>query len=151
MKCPYCNNLDSKVLDSRLTDEGASVRRRRECPKCGKRFTTYERLDYTPLIVVKKDGRKESFDSLKLLNGLLRACEKTKLTKDILEELVDDIERELRDNRERETSSLEIGEKVMRKLKGLDRVAYLRFASVYQEFKDVDKFKEELERLLKEE
>ena len=151
MKCPYCDNLDSKVLDSRLAEEGACVRRRRECPKCGERFTTYERLDLSPLIIIKKDGRKEPFNSRKLFNGLLRACEKTRLTKENLGDLIEEIERELRDSREREISSLEIGKRVMKKLKDLDRVAYLRFASVYQEFRDVDKFREELERLLKEE
>lgn len=151
MKCPYCNNLDSKVLDSRLAEEGASVRRRRECPKCGERFTTYERLDPSPLIIMKKDGRKEPFNSRKLFNGLLRACEKTSLTKEKLKDLIEEIERELRDSREREISSVEIGKRVMKKLKDLDQVAYLRFASVYQEFRDVDKFREELERLLKEE
>lgn len=151
MKCPYCTRPDSKVLDSRLTEEGASVRRRRECLECGERFTTYERVDSTPLVVLKKDGRRELFNAVKLFNGLLRACEKTELTREHLEKLVKEIEREIRDKREREVTSLEIGARVMHRLKALDRVAYLRFASVCQEFKDVNKFKEELDRLLREE
>lgn len=148
MKCPYCNQPDSKVLDSRLTEEGASVRRRRECSRCGERFTTYERVDQTPLVVLKKDGRRQPFDSVKLFNGLLRACEKTQLTRECLADLVQEVEKEIRDKREREVNSLEIGEIVMAKLKALDLVAYLRFASVYREFKDVHNFQEELKRLI---
>jgi len=148
MKCPYCTQPDSKVLDSRLTEEGSSVRRRRECPGCGERFTTYERVDQSPLIVVKKDGRRQPFDNLKLFNGLLRACEKTTLTRECLTDLVQQVEKEIRDKREREVTSWEIGETVMNKLKDLDRVAYLRFASVYREFKDLHNFQEELERLI---
>jgi len=147
MKCPYCDKPDSKVLDSRLTEDGSCVRRRRECSQCGERFTTYERVDQAPLVVIKKDGRRQPFDSLKLFNGLLRACEKTQLTRENLTELAQNVEKEIRDKREREVTTLEIGELVMTKLKDLDRVAYLRFASVYREFKDLYNFQEELERL----
>lgn len=147
MRCPFCLNLDSKVLDSRSTEEGASIRRRRECIQCGKRFTTYERLDEVPFMVVKKDGRRESFARQKVLNGLLRACEKRPISLDEMEAIVDQIEKEVRGGIDREVSAEVIGELVMDKLKELDEVAYVRFASVYRQFKDIDRFIEELQQL----
>ncbi len=147
MRCPFCLHLDSKVLDSRQTEEGASIRRRRECTKCGKRFTTYERLDEIPLMVVKKDGRREPFSRQKILNGILRACEKRPISLQTIEAVVDKIEREVRSNLEQEVSSTAIGELVMDHLRELDDVAYVRFASVYRQFKDIDEFLEEFEQL----
>lgn len=147
MRCPFCLHLDSKVLDSRQTEEGASIRRRRECIKCGKRFTTYERLDEIPLMVVKKDGRREPFSRQKILNGILRACEKRPISLQTIEAVVDKIEREVRSNLEQEVSSTAIGELVMDHLRELDDVAYVRFASVYRQFKDIDEFLEEFEQL----
>ncbi|NLM39719.1 MAG: transcriptional repressor NrdR [Firmicutes bacterium] len=147
MRCPFCLHLDSKVLDSRQTEEGASIRRRRECTKCGKRFTTYERLDEIPLMVVKKDGRREPFSRQKILNGILRACEKRPISLQTIEAVVDKIEREVRSNLEQEVSSTAIGELVMQHLRDLDDVAYVRFASVYRQFKDIDEFLEEFAQL----
>lgn len=149
MRCPFCLHLDSKVLDSRQTEEGASIRRRRECMACHKRFTTYERLDEMPFLVVKKDGRREPFSRAKILNGMLRACEKRPISVERIEEVVNEIEREIRSGLEREVSSEYIGELVMDKLRELDDVAYVRFASVYRQFKDIDRFIEELQELRK--
>lgn len=150
MRCPFCRHLDSKVLDSRQTEEGASIRRRRECASCQKRFTTYERLDEIPFLVIKKDGRREPFARTKILNGVMRACEKRPISMEILEKTVEEIEREVRSGLEREVSSEIIGELVMDKLRDLDDVAYVRFASVYRQFKDIDRFIEELQQLRKE-
>lgn len=140
MRCPFCLHLDSKVLDSRQTEEGASIRRRRECMACHKRFTTYERLDEMPFLVVKKDGRREPFSRAKILNGMLRACEKRPISVERIEEVVNEIEREIRSGLEREVSSEYIGELVMDKLRELDDVAYVRFASVYRNFREAKDF-----------
>lgn len=148
MKCPFCGHDDSKVLESRHTEEG-SIRRRRECVACGKRFNTYERLEVPPLIVVKKDGRREAFDRDKLLSGVLRSCEKRPVALAQVEALVGEVERELRSSLDKEVPSVLIGESVMERLRSLDGVAYVRFASVYREFKDVNEFREQLEQLLK--
>ncbi|HHV62295.1 MAG TPA: transcriptional repressor NrdR [Firmicutes bacterium] len=148
MKCPYCGAPESKVVDSRAVDEGSSIRRRRECVACGKRFTTYEVVDEIPLTVVKKDGRREPFDRNKILAGLLKACEKRPVPVARLEELVDHVERALKGKLEREVSSSEIGEMVMERLRDVDEVAYVRFASVYRQFKDIDRFMQELQKLL---
>ncbi|NLY56463.1 MAG: transcriptional repressor NrdR [Firmicutes bacterium] len=147
MKCPYCGHEETKVLDSRTTDEGASVRRRRECIECSRRFTTYERLDKLPLIVIKKDNRREAFDRNKILLGLVKACEKRAIPLARLEKLVDEVEQELL-NEYREVSSAVIGDVVMDKLRELDQVAYVRFASVYRQFKDINRFMQELQSLL---
>ncbi|MBO8126004.1 MAG: transcriptional repressor NrdR [Firmicutes bacterium] len=147
MKCPYCGQADTRVLDSRTTDEGESVRRRRECTSCNKRFTTYERVDKLPLIVIKKDSRREAFDRNKVLLGLIKACEKRSIPLSELEKLVDEIEQELV-GEYREVSSAVIGEAVMERLRKLDQVAYVRFASVYRQFKDINRFMEELQQLL---
>jgi transcriptional repressor NrdR len=136
------------VLDSRPTDEGTAVRRRRECVQCLKRFTTYEKIEEVPLVVVKKDGRREPFNRSKILNGLLKACEKRPVPVDVLEKATDEIERDLRNTLDREVESKVIGELVMDKLKAIDEVAYVRFASVYRQFKDINRFMEELEKLL---
>jgi len=149
VKCPYCGYDESKVIDSRPTDEGERIRRRRECLKCGKRFTTYEVIETVPIIVIKKDKSRESFDRNKLLNGLLRACEKRPVSIDTLERLVDEIEGSLQNSLDREVPSSLIGKYAMEKLKNIDEVAYVRFASVYREFKDIATFKEELDRMLK--
>ena len=149
MKCPYCGYDESKVIDSRPTDEGERIRRRRECLKCGKRFTSYEVIETVHIIVIKKDKSRESFDRNKLLNGLLRACEKRPVSIDTLERLVDEIEGSLQNSLDREVPSSLIGKYAMEKLKNIDEVAYVRFASVYREFKDIATFKEELDRMLK--
>ena len=148
MKCPFCGHQEDKVVDSRASADGVAIRRRRECLKCGKRFTTYEHLEEQPLMVVKKDGGREPFDRHKLLAGLVKACEKRPVSMDGLEQLVDELERELSQQYEREVSSREIGERVMKKLHAIDPVAYVRFASVYREFKDVEQFMRELKDLL---
>jgi transcriptional repressor NrdR len=148
MKCPYCSYLESRVLDSRPTEEGTAVRRRRECVQCLKRFTTYEKIEEVPLVVVKKDGRREPFNRNKILNGLLKACEKRPVPMDVLERAADEIERDLRSTLDREVDSKVIGEMVMEKLRTIDEVAYVRFASVYRQFKDINRFMEELEKLL---
>ncbi len=148
MKCPYCAFEESKVIDSRPTDEGERIRRRRECLKCGKRFTTYEIIESLPIIVIKKDKTREVFDRDKLMTGLLRACQKRPVSVDELEKLVDDIEASLHNSLDREVTSDRIGELVMEKLKALDEVAYVRFASVYRQFKDINTFMEELNKLL---
>ena len=148
MKCPYCGFAQDRVVDSREAKEGDSLRRRRECEKCERRFTTYERIDEIPYMVVKKDGRRERFDRQKILSGLLRACEKRPVPSSNLEAIVDAAETFLVDAPARERTTSEIGELIVRHLKGLDTVAYIRFASVYRDFKDVREFKEELEGLL---
>jgi len=148
MKCPYCGFGQDRVVDSRESKEADSIRRRRECESCNRRFTTYERLDEIPYMVVKKDGRRERFDRQKVLSGLLRACEKRPVPSIQLEAIVDATESFLVDAPERERSTRAIGELIMEHLKGLDTVAYIRFASVYRDFKDVREFKEELEGLL---
>ena len=148
MKCPYCGDSESKVIDSRPTDEGERIRRRRECLKCGKRFTTYEIIERLPLVVVKRDGSRQTFDKVKLINGMVRACEKRPVTLAQLEAIADDIEQELQSNLEREISTVDIGEMVMSRLKEIDEVAYVRFASVYRSFKDINTFMEELSKLL---
>ncbi|MFZ5825371.1 MAG: transcriptional regulator NrdR [Bacillota bacterium] len=147
MKCPYCA-AESKVIESRHTEEDA-IRRRRECLVCGRRFNTMERLEVPPLIVIKKDGRRESFDRSKLLNGVLRACEKRPVPLEVIEKLVDEVERDLRSSLDKEVPSVIIGERVMDRLRHIDGVAYVRFASVYREFKDLGEFREQLEQLLK--
>ncbi|NMB38289.1 MAG: transcriptional repressor NrdR [Firmicutes bacterium] len=148
MRCPFCHHKDSKVLDSRATEEGASIRRRRECTKCSRRFTTYERLDQVPFMIVKKDGRREAFSRDKILNGVLKACEKRPISPDQIEKMIDDIEKDVRNTTEREITSNEVGEIVMERLKELDEVAYVRFASVYRQFKDINSFMSELQQLL---
>lgn len=148
MKCPFCENLDTKVIDSRPTDEGQAIRRRRECEVCQKRFTTYEKVEETFFMVVKRDGRREAFDRSKVLNGIIRACEKRPISMDKMESLVSDIERKLTNMMEKEISSSYVGEVVMDSLKELDEVAYVRFASVYRQFKDVNTFVAEIEKLL---
>ena len=150
MKCPYCSFEESKVIDSRPTDEGERIRRRRECLKCGKRFTTYEVIETVPIIVIKKDKSREAFDRNKLMNGLLRACEKRPVSIDVLEKAVDEIEARLQNSLDREVTSERIGEYVMDMLKNIDEVAYVRFASVYRQFKDINTFMDELRKLLKE-
>lgn len=149
MRCPFCTCGDSKVLDSRPADDGNSIRRRRECLECGKRFTTYERVEIMPLMVVKKNGHREAFNPNKLLTGLLKACEKRPIPVEKLEAVVRDIEKELVNTMEREVTSEKIGELAMEKLQALDAVAYVRFASVYREFKDIHTFMRELENLLR--
>ncbi len=149
MKCPYCAYLESKVVDSRPADEGTSIRRRRECLACHKRFTTYETVESLPLMVIKKDGSRQSFDRGKVMGGLIRACEKRPVSYQTLEGLVAEIEQTLQNQIDREVDSSQIGELVLERLKGLDEVAYVRFASVYREFKDVSSFMSELTQLMK--
>lgn len=144
MKCPYCNHNEDKVTDSRETSEGAAIRRRRECSNCGKRFTTYEYVEKTPLMVIKKDGRREAFSHQKILNGLVKACEKRPVSIERLEDIVTQIEVELQKKFEQEVESHQVGEIVMEKLAQLDDVAYVRFASVYRQFKDINQFMREL-------
>lgn len=148
MKCPYCAFLESKVVDSRPADEGASIRRRRECLSCRKRFTTYETMESLPLIVIKKDGSRQSFDRTKVMAGLIRACEKRPVPYDTLDNMVNEIEQVLQNKMEREIPSTEIGELVMERLKKIDEVSYVRFASVYRQFKDINSFMTELSKLL---
>lgn len=149
MKCPYCNFAESKVIDSRPTDEGERIRRRRECLNCQKRFTTYEIIESLPLIVIKRDKTRELFDRDKLMNGLLRACQKRPVSVDTLENMIDEIEAALQNSLEREVTSEKIGALVMERLKDIDEVSYVRFASVYRQFKDINTFMEELNKLLK--
>ena len=149
MKCPFCAFENDKVVDSRESKEADSIRRRRECLKCGKRFTTYERIDEIPYMDIKKDGRRERFERQKILQGLLKACEKRPVPTPKLEAIVDDIEGVVHDATERELTTTEVGEMIMSKLKKLDKVAYVRFASVYMDFKDVQEFMSELKNLLK--
>ncbi len=150
MKCPYCGYTESRVIDSRPTDEFANIRRRRECLSCQKRFTTYESVETLPLIVIKKDGSREMFDRSKIMNGLMRSCEKRPVPVAKLEALVDDIEQKLSNSLDKEVPSTTIGEYVMDGLRKLDEVAYVRFASVYRQFKDVNSFMDELQRLIQE-
>ncbi len=148
MKCPYCGALDSKVIDSRPADDGERIRRRRECLSCQKRFTTYEVVETVPLMVMKKDKSREAFNRQKLLNGMMRACEKRPVSYQMLETAVDNIEQKLLNSYEREVSTLYVGELAMQELKNIDEVAYVRFASVYRQFGDIDSFMNELKELL---
>lgn len=148
MRCPYCGFSESKVIDSRPTDESNIIRRRRECLSCGKRFTTYETVESVPLVVVKKDGSRQSFDRSKILGGLIKACEKRPVPLETLEKAVTDIEQKLLGSMEREIPSERVGELVMEQLKTIDQVAYVRFASVYRQFQDIDSFMAELNKLL---
>ena len=150
MKCPFCGYIESKVIDSRPTDEGSRIRRRRECLSCQKRFTTYEIIESVPIVVVKKDRSLEAFDRNKLLNGMLRACQKRPVSIETLEAAVDDIEAQIQNSLDREVPASRIGEYAMKKLKDIDEVAYVRFASVYRQFKDINSFHEEINRLLDE-
>ncbi|MCH7518347.1 MAG: transcriptional repressor NrdR [Candidatus Dadabacteria bacterium] len=149
MKCPFCSSLESKVIDSRLTKEETSIRRRRECLDCKRRFTTYERVEEVELLIVKKDGGREPFDRSKILTGMIKACEKRPISMDVIESFVSSLERELQERGDREVDSREIGERVIKKLYETDEVAYVRFASVYRSFKDVNQFMSELKELLK--
>ncbi|NLN82634.1 MAG: transcriptional regulator NrdR [Clostridiales bacterium] len=148
MRCPFCGHTESKVIDSRPTDEGSRIRRRRECLLCAKRFTTYEIVENLPIVVVKKDKSRESFDRSKLFNGMLRACEKRPVSIQTLEKAVDEIEASLQNSLDREVTSLRVGEYAMEKLKEIDEVAYVRFASVYRQFKDITSFRDEINKLL---
>ena len=148
MKCPFCGYLESKVIDSRPADESTSIRRRRECLACRKRFTTYETIESLPLVVIKRDGSRQTFDRSKLINGMVRACDKRKVPLPVLEQIADEIEQELQGALDREVTTEEVGEMVMRRLKNVDEVAYVRFASVYRQFKDIDTFMQELTKLL---
>ena len=150
MKCPYCAHPESKVVDSRPADEGSSIRRRRECLECHRRFTTYETMESLPLVVIKKDGRRQTFDKSKLLGSMIKACEKRSVSVATLEKLADEIEQSVQNEMEREIPSTEIGELVMDKLKDVDEVSYVRFASVYRQFKDINTFMQELTKLLQE-
>ena len=148
MKCPYCGYKESKVVDSRPAEEGSSIRRRCECLSCEKRFTTYETVESLPMVVIKKDGSRQSFDRSKVLGGMIRACEKRPVSFDELERISEEIEQNLQNSLEREVSTEAIGEQVMDKLRSVDEVAYVRFASVYRQFKDIDTFMHELNKLL---
>ena len=150
MKCPSCSNPESKVIDSRPSSEGSSIRRRRECFKCQKRFTTYETIETVPIIVIKKDRSRESFDRNKIFNSIIRACDKRQVTRNDMEEIVNEIESALQNSFQGEVSSTVIGEMVMEKLKILDEVAYVRFASVYRQFKDISAFMNEIKSLIAE-
>lgn len=149
MKCPYCFHTESKVIDSRPTEDGEKIRRRRECIACEKRFTTYEIIEQVPIIVIKKDGSRETFDPEKIVRGMVRACEKRPVTLSQIEKAVTEIENDINGTLDREVDSAKIGELTMEKLKELDEVAYVRFASVYRQFKDINTFMEELTKLLK--
>ena len=148
MKCPYCGEIDNKVIDSRLGKDGNVTRRRRECIACGRRFTTYEQIEDIPIMIIKKDGRREIFSRDKVRSGIQRACEKRNISMDVIEEILDDLERDLRESDRKEIPSHAIGEKIMTRLHELDDVAYVRFASVYRDFKDVSDFVAELKKLL---
>ncbi len=150
MRCPYCSYSESKVIDSRPAEEGTTIRRRRECLSCGKRFTTYEIMERLPLLVIKRDGSRQSFDRMKVIGGMVKVCEKRPVPVDQIEHVADEIEQELQSSLEREVSSAQIGEMIMDRLKDLDQVAYVRFASVYRQFKDINTFLEELNKLLME-
>jgi len=147
MNCPYCSNLDTRVIDSRLTDSNDSVRRRRLCEKCGKRFTTYEKFENQPIAVIKKDNTRQPFDRNKILSGLIRACIKRNISTTVLDKIVDDIETEIKNMPSNEISSKEIGNLVLKRLKDLDKVAYIRFASVYKQFDNIKQFTNELSKL----
>ena len=150
MRCPYCANPESKVVDSRPSDEGTSIRRRRECLVCHRRFTTYETMESIPLVVIKRDGSRQAFDKGKVLGGMLRACEKRPVAFDALERIADEIEQTLQNEMTREITTTQIGEMVMERLRNVDEVDYIRFVSVYRQFKDISTFMEELRKLLKE-
>ncbi len=150
MKCRYCLSTESKVVDSRPTEDGTAIRRRRECINCGRRFTTYEKIEEIPIMVIKKDGSREPFDGNKIRSGIVKACEKRPVSSVDIDKLVDDVEREVFNSLEQEIRSENIGEMVMQRLKDLDEVAYVRFASVYRQFKDINTFMAELKLLLKE-
>ena len=150
MKCPYCGSTESKVIDSRPAEDGEKIRRRRECTECEKRFTTYEIIEQVPIMVVKRDGSREEFNSEKLMRGLMRACEKRPVSIDQITSAINDIESEIRGGLDREVTSSQIGEMAMKKLKSLDDVAYVRFASVYRQFKDINTFMDELKLILEE-
>lgn len=147
MKCPFCGEIDDKVVDSRLSKAGVAIRRRRECITCGRRFTTYERIEEIPIMIIKKDGRREVFNREKVRSGIQKACEKREISMDVIEEFLDELERDVREIGEKELSSAVIGEKIMAKLHGIDSIAYVRFASVYREFKDVKEFVSEVKSL----
>lgn len=147
MRCPYCNHNDTKVVDSRPVEEGLAIRRRRECNKCSKRFTTFEKIENSLLVVVKKNGTRESFDKNKMINGIMKACQKTNVTYEDVQKIADNIERGLNNTMEKEIQSTIIGRLIMDELKKIDQVAYVRFASVYQEFKSVDTFIDEINKL----
>ena len=151
MKCPFCSYGDSRVVDSRSIDNGTSIRRRRECPSCGRRFTTYEKYEETPLLVIKKDGRRELFDAQKLLNGLIKAFEKRPVSYERIQEIAQNIERELRAKGETEITTEAIGETVMKHLESTDKIAYVRFASVYRQFADVNNFMQEIQNMMSKE
>jgi transcriptional repressor NrdR len=148
MKCPYCSEIENKVIDSRLSKDASVIRRRRECLTCSRRFTTYEHIEEIPIMIIKKDGRRELFNRDKVRSGMLKACEKRNISMNSIEEFIDDMERDLREAEEKEIPAAVIGEKIMAKLHELDDVAYVRFASVYREFKDVNDFVSELKKLL---
>jgi transcriptional repressor NrdR len=148
MKCPYCGEIDNKVIDSRLSKDASVIRRRRECLICTRRFTTYEHIEEIPIMILKKDGRREVFSRKKIRSGIKKACEKRNISMNVIEEFIDELERDLRESGEKEIPSNELGEKVILKLHDLDDVAYVRFASVYREFKDVNDFVSELKTLL---
>ncbi|HOD49797.1 MAG TPA: transcriptional regulator NrdR [Candidatus Hydrogenedentes bacterium] len=148
MRCPFCNHTEGKVVDSRSSKEGDSIRRRRECLKCGRRFTTYERIEEVAQMVIKKDGRREAFDRWKIKSGILKACEKRPVSLEQIESLIDDVERSLFNSTDNEVSTATIGSAVMDRLKDIDQVAYVRFASVYRQFKDLNEFMDELKGLL---
>jgi transcriptional repressor NrdR len=150
MKCPYCGEIDNKVMDSRLSKDGTVIRRRRECIDCNRRFTTYEHVEEIPIMIIKKDGRREVFNREKVRQGMARACEKRNISVEIIEEFIDNLERDLKEIEDKEIPSAIVGEKIMAKLHELDDVAYVRFASVYREFKDVNDFFSELKKLLSE-
>ncbi|MBP5303934.1 MAG: transcriptional repressor NrdR [Clostridia bacterium] len=150
MKCPFCGEADTRVLDSRPTEEDSSIRRRRECQACGKRFTTYEMVERTPIVVVKRDKSREEFDRDKLLRGLMRACEKRPISIQTIEKVVENIESKVRNSMEREVTAEQIGEYAMEELKEIDEVAYVRFSSVYRHFKDIGSFQEAIAKLLNE-
>ncbi|MBQ4072597.1 MAG: transcriptional repressor NrdR [Clostridia bacterium] len=148
MKCPFCNSLDSKVVDSRLNDDGTSIRRRRECVGCGKRYTTYEKIESTPVLVIKNNGNRQIFDSTKIKNGIIKACEKRPVSMAKIDKLVSDIEKQVNNTLAQEISSKKVGDMVMNGLKGLDEVAYVRYASVHRQFKDINTLLEEIEKLV---
>ena len=148
MKCPYCGNVETKVVDSRYSEDMGAIRRRRECLNCSKRFTTYERVEIAPIIVIKKNGEKEDFDPEKIRKGMRRACEKRPIREEDIDIAVQEIEREIRNRDSIEVSSMDVGEMVMRKLRAMDKVAYIRFASVYREFEDVETFQREINLIM---
>ncbi len=150
MRCMYCGNTESKVVDSRQNEEGTSIRRRRECTRCGKRFTTYETIEVAPIMVVKRDGSRQAFDPMKVKTGLMKACEKRPISMSVIDKLVDEIQREVNNCLEQEVSSSYIGDLVMEKLKDVDEVAYVRYASVHRQFRDINSLLDEIELLVKE-